>query len=122
MIRDLGSRNGNRLAGARLDTPIAVGDGLVVQLGGEVTLAIAPATAGPGWVRLEVAGREIVEPLGVLRVGELTISEGAVGWLEADASSGSLALGKLLVSSPIQLWRDDVVREGREGAIRLRVP
>jgi hypothetical protein len=58
----------------------------------------------------------------VLRVGALTISEGADGWLEADASSGSLALGKLLVRSPIQLCRDDVVREGREGAIRLRVP
>jgi hypothetical protein len=122
MIRDLGSRNGTRVAGARLDTPIAVGAGLEVQLGSEVTLGIAPATIGEQWLRVEVAARAIVAPLGVARIGALTVSDGADGWLEADASSGSLVLGKLLVRSPIQLCHGDEVRESRDGPVRLRVP
>jgi hypothetical protein len=68
-VRDLGSHNGTTLRAAPLTDEIAVGDGLELRLGREVSLVVRPAEDWPGAVALEVAGSQYVVPLGPARLG-----------------------------------------------------
>ena len=82
---DLGSRNGTLLRGARLDVPVAVGDGLVLALGGEVELPLAP------WAH-EVSGsssatRSYMRRSDRSATSGWRIAPASDGWLELDATS-----------------------------------
>ncbi len=84
VLRDLGSRNGTLLRGMRIAGPVPVGDGLDVQLAGEVTLRVAPSSALAGAVDLQIGGESYVAPLGHARlgIGDWRLEWASDGWIE----------------------------------------
>jgi hypothetical protein len=119
VVVDLGSRNGTWLAGARIRGPLPVGAGLDLSLGGEVPIRIEP-TAGGG-VRVAVAFAGFEAPLGPLAIGRLRVEACGSEWVRASSTSGRLALGSLEIGEPIELQRDDELREQLGGPLKLRV-
>lgn len=102
---DAGSRNGTTLAGARLDVPVAVGEGIDVLLGGEVPVSLAPWQGG---VRIAVGDRVVYAPLGPLEIHGWRVAPGADGWLELQAASPAF-LGALRVDGRVELCRGDAL-------------
>ena len=125
VLRDLESRNGTWIRGARLDGPIPVGDGVAVELGGasEVSVAVRPAPyLGPQAVCITAGGHRVHAPLGALTIGSLRVELGDDGWVEVHADGGnSFVLGKLLVAPPIQLALGDELRLSARDPVLLRV-
>src|SRR5262249_3238449 len=48
VVEDLGTRNGTLLAGARIEGPIPMGEGVYLELGGEVPCEVSPIEGAPG--------------------------------------------------------------------------
>jgi hypothetical protein len=117
-VVDQGSRNGTLLGGARIDVPVSVGDGLRLELGGDVPLTVE--RWGPG-VRLVVAGQTLHAPLGRLPVGGWTLALGDDHWLELDTAGSHALLAGLRVDRRIQLCRGDELRERADALPRLAV-
>lgn len=116
-VEDLGSRNGTRLGGARLERALPVTGALELTLGDEVRVTLAPDPLG---VRIEAAGQTFVAPLGPAPIG---------AWRVVDATEGGEALvrvlsepgarpfaGGLEVGSPVELCRGDTLSAERGGA------
>jgi FHA domain len=84
VLRDLGSRNGTFLRGLRLAGEVSVGDGLDVELGGEVPMSVRSTDDLPGAIAIHVAGTRHVAPLGVasVGVGKWRLERGPDGWVE----------------------------------------
>lgn len=123
-VEDLGTRNGTTLAGARLSGSIPVGNGVSLQLGGEVPLRVEPVYGG---VAIEVAGARYVAPLADLTIGawhvafEPSADEPFVV-LRSPEGAERPYLGGLQLAARIELCQGDEISASRGGAARLRVP
>lgn len=126
-VRDLGSRNGTLLAGARLGGPVPIGDGLELVLGGEVPCRLELDSAGA--VVVQVGGASYVAPLGPLCVSGWVISLASAPKLIGGApivtlqssESSPAFLGRFEVARRIQLAIGDALSSERGGAPRLSV-
>jgi hypothetical protein len=112
------SKNGTTLRGARVER-LPVGAGLELLLGGEVPVKIAPRTDGV--VVVELGGQCFLAPLGPFAVGTLSIRALDDGWVILDSSESRALLFDLEVRTPVELARGDVVKERRDGSVRVRV-
>lgn len=129
MVEDLGTRNGTALAGARLSTPIPVGAGVELMLGGEVPCTITPSPEGLTGLPLlvDVAGDRYVVPLGELEVGGWRVACEAVRdesyvVLRTPPEAERPYLGDYQLASRVELCAGDEFSTSRGGAVRLRVP
>ncbi len=118
-ITDLQSRNGTLLAGVRVDAPLTVGEGVDLQLGGQVPCRIEPWEYGG--VRIVFAGTVVVAPLGPLRFGSFEVSVDSRSVVLLRSSGTAPILNGLLADSVIELAYGDQVREKREGPVVLEV-
>lgn len=125
LAEDLDTRNGTFLAGARISGSIPVGEGLRLELGGEVLCVITPRSDGN--VDVEVAGIAYVAPLGELMVDEWAVDHEAVRdesfvVLRSPPGSARPYLGEFQLAARVELCAGDEIRSSRGGAVRLRVP
>lgn len=129
VVEDLETRNGTTLAGARISAPMPIGDGLSLELAGQVPCRLEPAypgdTAGP--VAVQIAGEHHVVPLGPLRIG---------GWVIEDAHHGEDRfivlrtlegrdpphMGGFRLAHEIELCAGDELCEERAGEVTIAVP
>lgn len=132
VIEDLGTRNGTTLAGARIDGPMPVGEGISVALGGEVTCVVSPAREGveasvaPGGVIVEVAGGRYVAPLGPLVVGPWRVERAIEGdevflILRTPPGAPRPVMGEFELAERVELCVGDEIRASRGGPVRLVV-
>lgn len=128
---DLGTRNGTKLAGARLAGPISVGDGIKLEFGGEVACEIRKlkgAGIAPGDLfEVEIAGLTYVLPLGELKVQSLRIDHEAVRdesfvVLRTPDGEGRPYLGDFQLAARVELCAGDEIRRERGGPVEIRVP
>lgn len=124
MVEDLGTRNGTSLAGARLSGPIAVGDGLRLEVGTGVPLSLSRKGEA---VLVEIAGEVYVAPLGELLVGSWRIDcEGEADTsfvvLRAPAGTPRPVLGSFTLGERAELCAGDSIAIERGGPIKIRVP
>jgi hypothetical protein len=123
-VEDLGTRNGTFLAGARIAGPIPVGQGLRVELGGEIRCVITPRPEGG--VTIEVGGGAYVAPLGELSVGRFAVEHERIGdesyvVLRSEPGPPRPALGTYELAPRVELAVGDAIGEGRGGPVVLRV-
>lgn len=122
LVEDLGTRNGTRLAGARLSAPIPVGSGLRLDLDGDVPCVIAPAAGG---FSIEVAGDSFVAPLGPVAVGPWQVlwEPGALFVVLCTPEGAPPPfLGAYQLARRVELCHGDEIRPGRGENVLLRVP
>ena len=119
-VLDLESSNGTMIAGVRLDVPVAVGDGVDLELGGEVGVRIEPWRDG---VRIVVGGRTLHAPLGPLVVGDWRVEPSPDDdWLELMAPEGAPPCrGALRLDARVQLLSGDALSEEPGAGVRLEV-
>jgi hypothetical protein len=122
MVRDLGSRNGTTLRGLALAGEMPVGEGLELQLGGQIPLIVRPSTELPGAFSIELAGGRTVAPLGPARLGvgawrlERAATAGDESWVELVTDDTPPAfLGGLALATRISLLAGDALSTGRGG-------
>lgn len=127
VVEDLDTRNGTTLAGARVTAPIPVGEGVCLELGGEVPFEISPAPGG--LFEIEVAGLTYFCPLGPLPVGSWTVDhelsrDESYVVLKTEGGAGGACpyLGDYQLSPRVELCAGDEIRATRGGPIALRVP
>jgi hypothetical protein len=125
MVEDLDTRNGTQLAGARISAPLPIGDGLALQLGGQVSCVLGVDEHGS--VLVDVAGARHVAPLGSLRL---------LDWLLVDAHDGGDRfvvlrtpdgkrppfMGSYQLAAQIELCVGDRLSLARDARERLVVP
>ena len=125
VVSDLGSRNGTTLRGLALAGEVPIGEGLELQLGGQIPLVLQPAGELPGAVAIELAGARSVAPLGPARLGvgrwrlEPTADPAASGeaWVELITDDEPAAfLGGLSVGPRISLLQGDAFATERAAA------
>jgi hypothetical protein len=130
-VEDLGTRNGTSLAGARIDGPIPVGQGVKLELGGEVPCEIHKLTGkglAPGDLfKVEVAGLTFAVPLGELKVDDLRIEHEAVRdesfvVLRTPDGAARPYLGDFQLAARVELCGGDEIRKERGGPVQIRVP
>ncbi len=128
-IEDLDTRNGSTLAGARIRGALPIGQGVQLELAGQVSVRAAPAKADEpnGPVALEVAGERYILPLGPLAIDP---------WRLVDAHDGDERFVVLRTPEPcepphmagyrlayeIELCRGDRLCARRGGPVVLAVP
>lgn len=131
VVRDLETRNGTMLAGARISGSIPVGAGLRLELGGEVPCSIEPTTEfaqelAPEGVTINIAGTQWIVPLGPLRVGAWQLDRvvhGSDTFIVVRTPSGLSRpiLGEMELAAEVELCLGDELRASRGGPIVLRV-
>ena len=122
-VRDLGSRNGTQLRGMDLSGEIALGEGLELKLGREVTLHLWPSTEIEGAVEIDLAGAHYVASLGPAKLPGVgwQIEHAADGWLELVSPPGQAFVGDVALVSRTTLLVGDAIAPTRRGAAVLRV-
>jgi len=120
VVRDLGSRNGTTLRGLAVAGEVPVGDGLELQLGGQVPLVVGPSTELPGAYTIELAGARSVAPLGPARLGvgtwRLEGAGHADAWVELVTEDTPPAfMGGLSLALRTSLLRGDAFSTERAG-------
>jgi hypothetical protein len=124
IVRDLASRNGTLLRGMRIADAVPVGEGLELQLGGEVTLGVAPSAVLDGAVDIRVAGERYVAPLGMARlgIGDWRLECAADGWIELVSTGHSSAfLGSFALAPRTTLLAGDAITATRSGETALEI-
>jgi hypothetical protein len=124
VLRDLASRNGTLLRGMRIADLVPLGEGLEVQLGGEVTLRVTPSTHLDGAVDIHVGGESYVAPLGAARlgIGEWRLVRGPDHWIELVTDERPPAyLGALALGSRTTLLAGDAIAASRMGDAALEI-
>jgi hypothetical protein len=69
VVRDLGSRNGTTLRGMALAGEVRVGEGVELQLGGQIPLVVRPSAELAGAFAIDLAGTRTLAPLGPAQLG-----------------------------------------------------
>jgi hypothetical protein len=120
-IRDLGSRNGTTLRGLALAGEVPIGEGLELQLGGQIPLVVRPSDQLPGAYAIDLAGTRSVAPLGPARLGvgswRLERTGDAEAWVELVTDDEPPAfLDGLSLAPRISLLRGDALATERAGA------
>lgn len=131
VVRDLDTRNGTMLAGARINGPIPVRSGLRLELGGEVPCTIEPTSGfaqelAPDGVSIHVASTHWIVPLGDLVVGDWRIDRVVHGSdafivLRTPMGLSRPILGDLELAGEVELCQGDELRVTRGGPVVLRV-
>jgi hypothetical protein len=131
VVRDLDTRNGTLLAGARINGPIPVRSGVRLELGGEVPCTIEPTTGfaqvlAPDGVIVNVANTQWIVPLGDLvihawRVDHVVRGSDAFIVLRTPVGAARPILGELELAAEVELCQGDEIRAARGGPIVLRV-
>ena len=129
--RDLDTRNGTMLAGARIDGPIPVKSGIRLELGGEVPCTIEPTSAfeqeiAPHGVGVNIASTRWIVPLVDLVVGAWRINrvvQGSESFIVLRTPDGAARpiLGDLELAAEVELCQGDEIRASRGGPVVLRV-
>jgi hypothetical protein len=129
--RDLDTRNGTMLAGARIDGSIPVGSGIRLELGGEVPCTIEPTSSfehdlAPDGVIVNIANTRWIVPLGELvirdwRVDRVTHGSDVFIVLRTPAGSPRPFLGDLELAAEVELCQGDEIRALRGGPVAFRV-
>ncbi len=122
-VRDLGSRNGTQLRGMDLAGAIAVGDGLDLKLGREVSLRVRPSTELVDAVEIELSGARYVAPLGPanLPVEGWRIEQARDGWLELVCSEDQAFADGVALSGRTTLLVGDSIARARRALAVLKV-
>jgi hypothetical protein len=128
---DLGTRNGTMLAGARIDGPIPVRNGIRLELGGEVPCTIDPTSSferdlAPHGVVVNIASTRWIVPLGPLVIGDWHVDRVVHGSdafivLRTPAGVPRPILGDLELAGEVELCQGDEIRASRGGPVVLRV-
>jgi hypothetical protein len=119
-VRDLETRNGTLLAGARLASAIEVHGPVELLLGGQIACRIKPSSTVQG-VRITINEQSWLAPLGPLQVGPFHLLPGpdCVQLRQGTAASPAVLNG-LVANMPIDLCRDDEIRESRDGPVLFK--
>ena len=126
VIEDLGSHNGTRLGGAKIVAALPVGDGLTVDIAGQIPCWIRPLNSEvDGPLLVDIAGARYVVPPGDARIGALRLcleTEGDESRVALHAAAGVwAALGDTAIEPPIELCEGDVIRHGHAGGSSFQV-
>jgi hypothetical protein len=131
IVRDLDTRNGTMLAGARINGPIPIRNGIRLELGGEVPCTIEPTSGfvrelAPDGVIVSIASIRWVVPLGDLLIGDWHVDRVVHGSdafivLRTPMGTARPILGDLELAAEVELCQGDEVRASRGGPIVLRV-
>lgn len=131
VVRDLDTRNGTMLAGARINGPIPVGNGLRLELGGEVPCSIEPPSEfaqelAPDGVIVNIASTRWIVPLGELVIGDWRMDRVVYGSdafivLRTPMGAARPILNDLELAAEVELCQGDEIRASRSGPIVLRV-
>jgi len=131
LVRDLETRNGTMLAGARINGPIPVRSGIRLELGGEVPCTIEPTSEfaheiAPDGVIVNIASTRWIVPLGDLvirdwHVNRVTHGSDAFIVLRTPMGASRPILGELELAAEVELCQGDEIRASRGGPIVLRV-
>lgn len=122
VLRDLASRNGTTLRGLAISGEVPAGEGIEVELGGEVPLAVRPSGEMQGAAEIECAGQRWIAPLGEARlgVGRWTLSRGSDDWVTLVTHADPPAYaGGVQLADEVQLLRKDEIASARGGEIAL---
>jgi FHA domain len=117
-VRDLESRNGTSLGGAKLIGETAVADGVELRLGGEVPVVVRPSADLPGALAVDVAGARYLAQLGpaILGIGRWSLRVGEDGWVELSTEDEPPAFaGPLRLSDRVSLVAGDCLAVERGG-------
>ena len=119
-VRDLESRNGTQLRGINLAGALAIGDGIELKLGKEVSLRIAPSQKLVGTIEIDIAGAKYFASLGPTKtpVQGIELAAGADGWLEL---IGSAYAGDVQLMPRATLLLGDALSIARGGVAAFRV-
>ena len=123
-VEDLGSRNGTRVDGTRIDSPTRVGDGAVLKVGMttitiELPQAVPASTAGE--TRAHVSeGTVLGERPAPKRPAEPTPAPAAPA--PVTATSNQTASGGMATSQPFGRYQASTSQRRRKAATRLWVP
>jgi hypothetical protein len=114
-VSDLQSRNGTTMRGVAIGGEIAIGSGIDVSLGNEVSIRVAPSNDFSGAVVIDAGGSSYVAMLGPTKIGigdwELRI--GAERWVDLVFASPVAYLGDIVLSSPVALLVGDEISSAR---------
>ena len=120
IVRDLRSRNGTMLAGARLAGPIEIGGGITLSLGGQIECRLEPWRDNV--IQIVMDDRTWLAPLGDLQVDSFVLAQspGCLQLAQGAAASPALLNG-LVANMPIDLCGGDEIRTSRDGPVLLKV-
>lgn len=131
VVRDLDTRNGTMLAGARINGPIPVRNGIRLELGGEVPCTIEPTSGfvhelAPDGVIVNIASTRWIIPLGDLVVGDWRINRVVHGSdafivLRTPMGGSRPILDDYELAAEVELCHGDDIRASRGGPVMLRV-
>lgn len=121
-VRDLATKNGTLLGGARIGADLPIGSGLALKLGGEVACSITPEGEH---VRIEVGPHHVVAALGPFATafGTVELAEQAGGepFVVFRRAEGDVFLNDLAIGPEIQLAEGDALADQRGGPPFLTV-
>jgi hypothetical protein len=123
VLRDLESRNGTQLRGINLAGQLAVGEGLELRLGKEVSFRIAPSKRLDGAFEIDVAGEKYFASLGPARtpIRGIELAVGADGWIELESHGARVYVGDVELVPRASLLLGDAIALQRGGEPLLRV-
>lgn len=112
-VRDLDTKNGTLLGGARVDGELPVGAGLSLRLGGEVPCVFAAEGEG---VRVEVGPHAVHAPLGPhgTPAGTLDVATQGEPFVEFHRADADVFLRGLAIGPVVQLAEGDELCEARD--------
>ncbi len=128
-VEDLDTRNGTTLAGARVRTALPVGQGVQVELAGELPCELGPLDAAEphGPLLIVVASEPYVVPLGPLSIGAWSLVDAHDGddrfvVLRTPEGGPPPFMNGYQLGAQIELATGDEIRDQRDGPVVLRVP
>jgi len=129
MVEDLDTRNGSMLAGARISGALPIGDGLDLELAGQVPCRLAPAYPDDprGPIAVDVAGETLVVPLGALTIGDWQLTDAHDGddrfvVLTTPEAHDPPYMAGYRLAYRIELCAGDELRAARGGPVAVAVP
>jgi FHA domain-containing protein len=126
-VEDLATRNGTTLHGARVSGALPVGQGLDLELAGEVPCRLVADGGADAPVAVELAGERHLCPLGPLRIGDWQIVDAHDGddqfvVLRTPAGTEPPYCGEFRLALQVELAAGDELSSNRGGAVVLAVP
>lgn len=126
-VRDLDTRNGTRLAGARLQGPLRIDGPVELSIGGEVPCLVTPLRGADGALlgaTVDVTGEAFEAPLGPLGWGPGWSVDRAVvdgeAFVELRSTAGAPAFrGSLRLAPRVELAAGDEIAGERSGPVVL---
>jgi hypothetical protein len=119
-VRDLGSRNGTRIAGVPIRDALPLTAPVTLELARDVSVVVEPWTTG---AKLNIAGQMCLAPFGALAAGPWQLEAAPDGWIELVSRPEQPSyLGRIRADTRIQLCFGDLVCDTPGVGARIRVP